>query len=121
MDLYLFRQEQQTGPYTEAQARALVATGTIARDCPAWQEGMAEWLPLAQVLDLGALSPPPGLPPVPSNSRREPAAAATSPGAATPPVKQAEPVSAWRLINTYGVGILVAVGLILRLLSGCHH
>ncbi len=33
MDLYLYRDEQQTGPYTEANARALVVAGEIARTC----------------------------------------------------------------------------------------
>ena len=54
MDLYLFRQEQQTGPYTEADARALVAAAEIEHTCLAWQEAMPEWILLNPVLDLSA-------------------------------------------------------------------
>ena len=63
MDLYLLRHEQQTGPHTEAETRALVAAGKVERTCLAWQEGLAEWIPLEQVValpeiqDLGAFTP----------------------------------------------------------------
>ena len=67
MDLYLYRHDQQTGPYTEVEARALVADGEITAQCLAWREGLSEWLPLEQVI---ALPPRPvhtqGLPPVPA-------------------------------------------------------
>ena len=55
MDLYLFRHEEQTGPYTEADARALVATRGIERTCLAWQEGMTDWMPLEEVIALPEL------------------------------------------------------------------
>lgn len=73
MDVYLYRGDQQTGPYTDAEARALLASSQITRACLAWREGMAEWLPLEEVV---ALPKPPslpsvakGLPPVPPRNR----------------------------------------------------
>ena len=67
MDLYLFRHEEQTGPYTEADARALVATGGVERTCLAWQEGMTDWMPLEQLIALPEKEEPfaPALAPMP--------------------------------------------------------
>ena len=122
MDLYLFRDERQTGPYTEADARALVAAGEIERTCLAWQEGMAEWSPLDQVLDLEAPPPAPavpmGLPPVPSRTQPNPMPSRLP--AAKQPSKPFKVADLLGLINVYGVGALVLVFLLLRL-SGCHH
>ena len=73
MELYLLRADQETGPYSEVEARALVASNQITRGCLAWHEDLAEWLPLEQVIILPAravLPPTPkGLPPVPSRNR----------------------------------------------------
>ena len=63
MEIYLYRADQQTGPYTEAEARALVASSQITRGCLTWHEGLSEWLPLEAVISLPA---PPVLPPVPA-------------------------------------------------------
>lgn len=123
MDLYLFRHARQTGPYTEADARALVAAGEIERTCLAWREGLAEWIPVEQVLDLSTRSVPTaplaGLPPVPVQvhpGRRVPDAPAG--GSSTKPMKLGTKV------NVYGgqaISVAVGVLLLLRFLASCHH
>ncbi len=81
MELYLYRTDRQTGPYTDAEARALVASSQIDRTCLAWHEGLLEWLPLEQVVTLPKLPSLPtvigkgsaiplGLPPVPPRTIR---------------------------------------------------
>ena len=80
MDLYLFLADQQTGPYTDAEARALVASSQITRSCLAWHEGMEEWLPLEEVVALPKPPSPPVtkvLPPVPPRSKAQPPRATT--------------------------------------------
>ena len=70
MELYLYLNEQQTGPFTDAQARTLVFNGEIGRGCLAWREGMPDWLPLEQVIAFppprpGRSACPEGLPALP--------------------------------------------------------
>jgi hypothetical protein len=49
MALYIFRDNQQEGPYEEAQLRAALASGLVAADTPAWIEGTPDWLPLGSL------------------------------------------------------------------------
>jgi Domain of unknown function (DUF4190)/GYF domain 2 len=46
MQIYVFRDEQQTGPFTEAEIRAELAKGTLTVNDMVWWEGQAEWQPL---------------------------------------------------------------------------
>ena len=70
MEVYLIRNEQRSGPHTEGDVQALVATKEIDRTCLAWREGLPGWLPLEDVVTLPAILPhtsfPAGLPPVPT-------------------------------------------------------
>ena len=88
MEIFLYRGDQQTGPYTEVEARALVASSQITRTCLAWHEGMGEWLPLEQVVALPKPPTPPPvtktLPPVPPRNRAQ-ASATVSVAAALAP------------------------------------
>jgi hypothetical protein len=43
MQIYVFRDEQQTGPFTEAEIRAELAKGTLTANDMVWWEGQAEW------------------------------------------------------------------------------
>jgi hypothetical protein len=50
MQIYLYQNEQQTGPYTEQQIRDLVAAGTIRTTDVCWYEGLSDWQPLDTVI-----------------------------------------------------------------------
>ena len=50
MQIYLYQNEQQTGPYTEEQIRQLVAAGTIQTNDVCWYEGLSDWKPLDTVI-----------------------------------------------------------------------
>ena len=58
--VWLSRDGEKFGPYEPGLLRQWVAEGKVARGTFAWRTGMAEWLPLDQVIDLGpAMAPPP--------------------------------------------------------------
>jgi uncharacterized RDD family membrane protein YckC len=57
-EIYIGRDGQQSGPFTEETVRAMLAAGDIAATDLAWREGLADWLPVSQVL-AGASSPAP--------------------------------------------------------------
>jgi hypothetical protein len=50
MQIYVLREQQQTGPFTEEQVRAELAGGTLTPQHLVWWEGLAEWQPLAQTV-----------------------------------------------------------------------
>ena len=64
MNIHVSRNGQQLGIFAEEEARAKLAAGEIAGHDLAWREGMAEWQPLAVVLQGGAVNPfqPPAAP-----------------------------------------------------------
>ncbi len=55
----------QQGPYDPAALSGLVGAGTLTRETLVWKDGMAGWLPAAQVPEVGGLfgAAPPPLPP----------------------------------------------------------
>jgi len=62
MQIYLFQNEQQVGPYTPDQLQGLVTAGQIPGETPAWHEGCNDWLPLKDIISQSspqATSPPP--------------------------------------------------------------
>lgn len=48
---YLWLNDQQAGPYTIAQLRAMWISGSITSRTLYWQEGFSEWLELGDFLD----------------------------------------------------------------------
>ena len=52
MEIYLQTGNEPTGPYREEDVRAMVTAGKVARNDLAWREGMSEWQPVDQVVDL---------------------------------------------------------------------
>lgn len=52
MDILISRQGQQTGPYSDEDALALVRTGQARLSDMAWRPGMGDWLPLEAVLGI---------------------------------------------------------------------
>jgi hypothetical protein len=59
MNLYIFKDGQQLGPYTLDQARGLFAAGTVQLTDLAWHEGLTDWIPLQRVQGFSAPSPQP--------------------------------------------------------------
>ncbi|WP_103888112.1 SPFH domain-containing protein [Actinacidiphila yanglinensis] len=55
----------QQGPYDSTALSGLVAAGSLTRETLVWKDGMAGWLPAAQVPEVGGLfgAVPPPLPP----------------------------------------------------------
>jgi hypothetical protein len=51
MQIYIYRDGQQYGPYPIGEAREHMAAGTLSPDDLAWHEGATEWLPLTQVVE----------------------------------------------------------------------
>jgi hypothetical protein len=68
MQIYIHRDNQQLGPFTEAEVKAQLAAGTISPQDHVWWEGQANWMPLGQSTLMASGSPPaPGLtPPMPA-------------------------------------------------------
>ena len=50
-DIYLLIDGQQQGPYTEEQVLQSLAEGHIPPELLAWHEGIADWLPISNVLE----------------------------------------------------------------------
>lgn len=50
MQIYLYQNDQQIGPYTEQQIRELVSAGTIQENDVCWHEGLPDWQPLNTVI-----------------------------------------------------------------------
>jgi len=61
--VWLSRNGEKFGPYEPGLLRQWVAEGKVARATMAWRTGMAEWLPLDQVIELGPAAAPPPPPP----------------------------------------------------------
>lgn len=51
MAILVYRNDQQEGPYELDQIRSALANGSLAPNDLGWQEGMADWVPLGQMLD----------------------------------------------------------------------
>lgn len=62
MNLYIARDGQSLGPYTDLQAREYVKSGIFGADDLACQEGREEWLPLKGYLAAQKIANPPTLP-----------------------------------------------------------
>ena len=69
MQIYIHRNNQQLGPFTEAEVKAQLAAGTISPQDHVWWQGQSGWVPLAQSSLLApaapGLTPPPAAAPPP--------------------------------------------------------
>ena len=63
MQIYVHRNNQQLGPFTEEQLKAQLASGAISLQDHAWWQGQANWIPLGQTPLAATLAP--GTPPLP--------------------------------------------------------
>ena len=57
MQLYLYRNDQQEGPYTEEQLRIMVKSGAVSQTENAWYEGLSEWQPLEKIISFASTRP----------------------------------------------------------------
>lgn len=52
MHWHFIQQDEQQGPVTDEQIKALIASGNLSADDLAWCEGMAEWKPIREITEL---------------------------------------------------------------------
>lgn len=52
MNWHFIQQDEQQGPVTDEQIKALIASGNLSADDLAWCEGMAEWKPIREITEL---------------------------------------------------------------------
>ena len=57
VQIYLFQNDQQTGPYTEQQIRDLLAAGSLQSTDVCWHEGLPDWQPLESVISFRSSGP----------------------------------------------------------------
>lgn len=70
IQLYLYVNGQQYGPYDYATCRSFVPTGQLTAQTLVWQQGMTAWTPAGQVPELQSLfapSVPNDMPPIPGD------------------------------------------------------
>jgi uncharacterized protein DUF4190/uncharacterized protein DUF4339 len=63
--LYIGRNNQQLGPFSEDEVRQKLAAGELSLTDLAWREGMANWQPVASALGIVPAVPPPMLSAIP--------------------------------------------------------
>ena len=56
MDIHITRNGEQHGPYPEANAREMLATGQLLPTDLAWHDGMDDWKPINEVLEVSVPS-----------------------------------------------------------------
>lgn len=67
MNIYVIKNQHKHGPYTAAEVRSRIASGQFAESDSGWHDGVADWLPLAQLLASLTVGPD-GAPPIPQKS-----------------------------------------------------
>lgn len=69
MNVYVHKDDQQLGPFTEEELKEHLKSGKFTKQDLAWKEGLTDWTPLSNILTPAAVLPPaPVLPPVPAES-----------------------------------------------------
>ena len=51
MEYYIYKDDQQIGPFTLGQLRSMWTSGTLTADTLFWHEGAIDWLPLRTITD----------------------------------------------------------------------
>ena len=77
MQIYVHKNNQQIGPFTEAEVKAQLASGALTLQDHVWWQGQANWLPLGQTI-LATPGPAP-MPTVPGAPMAPEMAAPTGP------------------------------------------
>jgi hypothetical protein len=115
MQIYVHRNNQQLGPFTEADIKAQLAAGTISLQDHVWWQGQASWLPLGQT-PLGT----PSVPPVPGIAPAMPEMAHPIGVPFQPVTAQTSQLAIWSLVCaclTFICGIALIPALILGHMS----
>jgi len=99
MSIYITRNGKQLGPYSVTEAQNLVLSGTLVDTDLAWQEGLANWIPLKQI---------PGFNFVPPAAPVAPVATTTFEALHRTPVKNKS------LLQKLGTGIVAIVVILLK-------
>jgi len=99
MQIYLYQNDQQVGPFTEEAIRGMVASGAISPDDLGWHEALPEWQPLHTFISFAAAPAAPAFAPAPF------AAAQASPGVVQTNVKQGAVIGGW-VCFALGVGLM---------------
>lgn len=113
MQWYYSKNGAQLGPIGPAEMQSKLAAGEISPTDLVWKEGMADWLPAGQVVELRALLAPPPAPVETPEAGARPYAAPV----AVQPVHPASVVEAGK--PAQGLAIASMVCGILSLLSWC--
>ncbi|MHC1763735.1 MAG: DUF4339 domain-containing protein [Verrucomicrobiia bacterium] len=58
MQIFIVKNGNQTGPFSEDQIRSMLTTGVISADYFCWHEGLPRWVPVIQVVGSGNAKPP---------------------------------------------------------------
>jgi len=65
MNIYIHKNDQQIGPYSETQIAEAVSSGQISLEDLAWKEGLTEWVRLGELMKIPPTRPQlPKIPPV---------------------------------------------------------
>lgn len=59
MEIYITKNGQQYGPYSETDVRSGIASGQFSSHDLGWYSGMTNWIPLSQILSLQSFPTPP--------------------------------------------------------------
>ena len=96
MQIYIHRDNQQLGPFTEAQVKAQLASSTISLQDHVWWEGQANWIPLGQSPLMATLSAasPGSAPVVPA-----PVPGATAPAPTSTAAPETSKLAIWALVS----------------------
>ena len=58
MQIYLFINGEQVGPYSTEKIQAMLVSGAVTPETMAWYEGLPEWTPVTQVVQPSAVGGP---------------------------------------------------------------
>jgi len=66
--IFIHKDNEQLGPYQEAEIKAFIQEGKITRDDLGWKEGMPEWKPIKELINVLPAPKSPSLNPVLNNA-----------------------------------------------------
>ena len=52
MDIYVYKNDEQQGPFTTSDVQAYISDGTYTPDDLAWHDGMEDWQPISTINEL---------------------------------------------------------------------
>ena len=95
MNIYLYKDGQQLGPFTESEARAHLSSGSVSETDLAWVEGNSDWQPLSTILPHVTLPQPIAPAPIPTAPVTPPQPIVPAPAPTVVQVVAPRPLSHW--------------------------